>query len=143
ADEQLASPTERAGHRQRSLQNGPFVLFKEMSLDLGALAGFRHKRLTQLIYKTIRQTIAAFAALFIFVQKRIEGFREILGSLAHYFRSILKCVYGKVARSSVQYGERERPERKSIGLLIDAQVAHAPRTVPLAVPYTHLQTAIV
>jgi len=26
--------------------------------------------------------------------------------------------------------------------LIDAQVAHAPRTVPLAVPYTHLQTAI-
>jgi hypothetical protein len=26
--------------------------------------------------------------------------------------------------------------------MIDAQVADAPRTVPLAVPYTHLQTAI-
>src|SRR5262245_17042795 len=89
---------ERAGHRQRSLQNGLLVLFKEMSLDLGALAGFRHKRITQLIYKTIGQTIAAFTALFIVVQKRIEGFREILGSLAHYFRSVFKCVYGSVSR---------------------------------------------
>ncbi len=26
--------------------------------------------------------------------------------------------------------------------MIDAQVAHAPRTVSLAFPYTHLQTAI-
>src|SRR4030095_1854331 len=51
-------------------------------------------------------------------------------------------MYGKVARPPVQYGERERPEHRSIGLLIDAQVAHAPRTVPLAVSYTHLQSAI-
>src|SRR5262245_29163000 len=51
-------------------------------------------------------------------------------------------MYGKVARPPVQYGERERPERRSIGLLIGAQVAHAPRTVPLAVPYTHLQSAL-
>src|SRR6266498_4489341 len=33
-------------------------------------------------------------------------------------------------RRAVQYGERERPEHKSIGLSIYAQVAHAPRTVP-------------
>ncbi len=45
-------------------------------------------------------------------------------------RAICKCMYGKVARPPVQYGERERPEHLSIGLLIDAQVAHAPRTVP-------------
>src|SRR6266540_1996267 len=32
---------------------------------------------------------------------------------------------GKVARPPVQYGERERPEHLSMGLLIDAQVAHA------------------
>ncbi len=35
---------------------------------------------------------------------------------------------------AVQYGERERPEHLSIGLLIDAQVAHAPRTVPEVAP---------
>src|SRR6266511_1741903 len=45
-------------------------------------------------------------------------------------RAICKCMYGKVARPSVQYGERERPEHLSIGLLIKTQVAHAPRTVP-------------
>ena len=37
-------------------------------------------------------------------------------------------------RQAVQYGERERPEHLSIGLLIDAQVAHAPRTVPEVAP---------
>src|SRR6266511_2341984 len=57
-------------------------------------------------------------------------------------RAICKCMYGKVARPPVQYGERERPEHLSIGLLIDAQVAHAPRTVPPTVPYTHLQSDI-
>src|SRR6266508_495936 len=41
------------------------------------------------------------------------------------FRLVCNCVYGKVARSSVRYGERERPEHRSIGLLTDAQVAHA------------------
>src|SRR6266545_1922116 len=51
-------------------------------------------------------------------------------------------MYVKVARPPVQYGERERPEHLSIGLLIDAQVAHAPRTVPPTVPYTHLQSDI-
>jgi hypothetical protein len=56
-------------------------------------------------------------------------------------RSDCDCVYGKVARCLVQYGERQRPEHKSIGLLIYAQIADAPRTVPPAVPYTHLQTA--
>jgi hypothetical protein len=55
---------------------------------------------------------------------------------------VCDCVYGKVARSPVRYGERERPGARSIGLLINAQVADAPRTVPLAVPYTQLQTAI-
>jgi hypothetical protein len=34
----------------------------------------------------------------------------------------------------LMYGERERPERRSIGLLISAQVAHAPRTVPEILP---------
>jgi len=28
----------------------------------------------------------------------------------------------------VQYGERKRPEPRSIGLLIEVQVAYAPRT---------------
>ena len=51
-------------------------------------------------------------------------------------------MYGKVARSPVRYGERQRPEHRSGDLLIDAQVADAPRTVPLAVPYARLQTAI-
>jgi hypothetical protein len=50
-------------------------------------------------------------------------------------------MYGTVARPPVQYGERQRPEHRSCGLLIKAQVADAPRTVPLAVPYTHLQFA--
>jgi len=47
-----------------------------------------------------------------------------------------------MARFPVRYGERERPEHQSGGLLIEPRVAHAPRTVPLAVPYMHLQTAI-
>ena len=33
-------------------------------------------------------------------------------------------------RRALRYGERERPEHRSKGLLINAQVAHAPRTVP-------------
>src|SRR5262245_16749748 len=57
--------------------------------------------------------------------------------------SVCDCVYGKVARSAVRYGERERPGARSEDLLIEPRVAHAPRTVPLAVPYTYLQTAIV
>src|SRR5262245_12135674 len=57
-------------------------------------------------------------------------------------RADCDCVYGKVARSLAQYGERERTGARSIGLLIKAQVADAPRTAPLSVPYTHLQTAI-
>jgi len=51
-------------------------------------------------------------------------------------------MYGKVAQSPVQYGERKRPGHRSTGLLIYAQVAYAPRTVPLAIPYTHLQSDI-
>jgi hypothetical protein len=35
-----------------------------------------------------------------------------------------------MGRQAIQYGERERPEHRSIGLLIKAQVADAPRTVP-------------
>ena len=35
---------------------------------------------------------------------------------------------------TVQYGERERPEPRSIGLLIEVRVAHAPRTVPEIAP---------
>jgi len=31
---------------------------------------------------------------------------------------------------AVRYGERQRPEHRSVGLLTDAQVADAPRTVP-------------
>src|SRR5262245_36948810 len=57
--------------------------------------------------------------------------------------AVCKCVYGKVARSLIRYGERQRPEHRSGGFLIDAQVADAPRTVPLSVPYTHLQTDLI
>src|SRR5262245_48706538 len=35
-----------------------------------------------------------------------------------------------VGGPSIRYGERERPELWSVGLLTGAQVAHAPRTVP-------------
>src|SRR5262245_28251015 len=37
-------------------------------------------------------------------------------------------------RQAVRYGERQRPEHRSRGLLIDAQVADAPRTVPMVSP---------
>ena len=50
-------------------------------------------------------------------------------------------MYGKVARPAVQYGERQRPERLSVDLLIMSG-----RYVPyctIAIPYMHLQTAIV
>src|SRR5262249_24334266 len=67
---------------------------------------------------------------------------SIENSIIYSNRAIYHCMYGKVARLLVQYGERERPERRSLGLLTYAQVAHAPRTVPLTVPYTHLQSAI-
>src|SRR6266545_823739 len=53
---------------------------------------------------------------------------------------VCKCVHGTAA---VRYGERQRPEHRSCGHMIDAQVADAPRTVPLAVLYTHLQIAII
>src|SRR5262245_19286500 len=47
------------------------------------------------------------------------------------FRADCDCLYRKAARSLVQYVERERPELRSIGLLIGAQVAHAPGIVSL------------
>jgi hypothetical protein len=53
-----------------------------------------------------------------------------------------KYVYVKVARRSVRYGERERPGRRSVRLLSSIQVAHAPRTVLIVFPYTHLQYAL-
>src|SRR5262245_2113702 len=37
-------------------------------------------------------------------------------------------------RQAVRYGERQRPEHRSKGLLIKAQVADAPRTVPEIAP---------
>src|SRR5262245_55386617 len=131
ADEQLASMTERAGHRQRSLQNGLFVLFKEMSLDLGALAGFRHKRLTQLIYKTIGQTIAAFAALFVVVQERIKGFREIFGSLAHYFiepQVISFTTPHSVAAATVEPADPPQPSMTRLKRLCDCSPTLKGRT---------------
>ena len=36
--------------------------------------------------------------------------------------------------AAVRYGERQRPEHRSGGLLINAQVADAPRTVPEIAP---------
>ena len=41
-----------------------------------------------------------------------------------------------------QYEERQRPERRSKGLLIKAQVAGAPRTVTLVLPHMHSRSAI-
>src|SRR5262245_25831907 len=40
-------------------------------------------------------------------------------------RADCKCIYGKVARPPVRYGERQRPEHRLKGFLIDAQVADA------------------
>src|SRR5262245_9320418 len=37
-------------------------------------------------------------------------------------------------RQALRYGERQRPEHRSEGLLIDAQVADAPRTVTEITP---------
>src|SRR5215475_6600919 len=37
-------------------------------------------------------------------------------------------------RQAVRYGERQRPEHRSKGILIIAQVADAPRTVPKITP---------
>jgi Surface antigen variable number repeat len=48
----------------------------------------------------------------------------------------------KVEQPSVQYGERERPEYMAISLLMDTQVAHAPRTAPTAFPHIGLQSAL-
>src|SRR6266545_1794236 len=57
-------------------------------------------------------------------------------------RSVCDCLYGKVARSPVRYGERQRPGARSCDHMIEPRVADAPRTVPLSIPYTHLQTAM-
>src|SRR6266540_1456262 len=43
-------------------------------------------------------------------------------------KSVRNLVYRD--RRTVQYGERQRPELRSRGLLIEARVADAPRTVP-------------
>ncbi len=60
---------------------------------------------------------------------------------------VCKCVHGTAA---VRYGERQRPEHRSCGHMIDAQVADAPRTVPKiavliqqAFPYMQSQTDLV
>src|SRR5688572_2753321 len=54
-------------------------------------------------------------------------------------RDYCDCRCGKVERSSVRYGERQRPEHRPKGLLINVQVADAPRTVPLVAPYFSLR----
>jgi hypothetical protein len=50
-------------------------------------------------------------------------------------QQLVRSRNGKVEGSLLQYGERKRPEHRSKGLLIEAQVAYAPRTVMLATPY--------
>ena len=45
--------------------------------------------------------------------------------------AVCKCVYGGCQRYSMG---AERPELRSIGLLIGAQIAHAPHTVPEIAP---------
>jgi len=40
-------------------------------------------------------------------------------------------------QQAVRYGERQRPEHRSVGLLIDAQVADAPRTASEIAPFSH------
>src|SRR5262245_66502613 len=50
---------------------------------------------------------------------------------AGYLKRIANAFTG---RQAIRYGERQRPEHRSISLLIDAQVADAPRTVPEVAP---------
>src|SRR5262245_30342891 len=74
-----------------------------------------------------------------------ESFPQTLSSVPLFpfsFRSVSKWVYGNVARSPVRYVVRQRTEHRSKSVMTKAQFADAPRTVPLAFPYTHLQTAI-
>jgi hypothetical protein len=49
---------------------------------------------------------------------------------------LLRVLRGEsfVSPSQVRYGERQRPGARSCRHMIDAQVADAPHTVPLAVP---------
>src|SRR5262249_6613893 len=61
--------------------------------------------------------------------RRGMGYRQILN---HYFPGTRMTRVVTEGRQAVQYGERERPEPRSIDLLIEAQVAHAPRTVPMS-----------
>jgi hypothetical protein len=50
---------------------------------------------------------------------------------AHFLERVANAYTG---RQAIQYGERERPETRAISLLIDAQVAHAPRTAQEVAP---------
>jgi RHS repeat-associated protein len=59
---------------------------------------------------------------------------ENIGFRRDYAASRAKFISKSNQARLVRYGERQRPEHLSIGLLIDAQVADAPRTVPPRVP---------
>jgi SpoIID/LytB domain protein len=61
--------------------------------------------------------------------RRGMGYRQILN---HYFPGTRLKRSVAEERQAVQYGERERPRARSIGLLIEPWVAHAPRTVPMS-----------
>src|SRR6266540_4307672 len=53
---------------------------------------------------------------------------------AHLLTDLWRFANARTGRQAVRYGERQRPEHRSGGLLIDAQVADAPRTVPEIAP---------
>src|SRR5215510_16470543 len=56
---------------------------------------------------------------------------ERLLRLGQFFAVFIRCgCQFNLQLTSVRYGERKRPECRSIGLLIYTQVAYAPRTVP-------------
>ncbi len=60
--------------------------------------------------------------------RRGMSYRQILN---HYFPGTRLTRVVIEGRQAVQYGERKRPGLRSIGQLIEAQVAYAPRTVPM------------
>src|SRR6266545_3209539 len=57
-------------------------------------------------------------------------FRPKMWSTRDDFCRQTKSNQATLGHAAVRYGERQRPEHRSIGLLIDAQVADAPRTEP-------------
>ena len=61
--------------------------------------------------------------------RRGMSHRQILN---HYFPGTRLTRVVAEGRQAIRYGERKRPEARSMGALIYAQVAYAPRTVPIS-----------